>query len=143
MSWVTKYLSIPFSNVGCEFDGCNCWGLIKLMYETEKGIRLIAYHGTSAADVSETNKSIEQDGASPPWQNIIDIGKERAFDVVVMRGILTLDGKSISVPVHIGIIITPGIVMHIQEGSNISCVPITHPSVRRRIISIHRHELLM
>ncbi len=36
----TPYLNIPFKHRGRDFTGCDCWGLIRLIYERKQGIFL-------------------------------------------------------------------------------------------------------
>jgi len=33
LNWYTKYLTIPFMNKGRSFAGCDCFGLVKLIYK--------------------------------------------------------------------------------------------------------------
>ena len=36
----TKYIFIPFVNKGRTLEGCDCWGLVRLIYENEFDINL-------------------------------------------------------------------------------------------------------
>lgn len=37
---MTKYLLIPYKSQGSDWKGCDCFGLVKLYYQTEFGIEL-------------------------------------------------------------------------------------------------------
>ena len=39
----SKYIGIPYKNLGRDFDGCDCFGLFHLIYSTERGIILPDY----------------------------------------------------------------------------------------------------
>lgn len=40
MSWSNKYLGIPFKRGGADFNGCDCWGLLRLVFERELNVVL-------------------------------------------------------------------------------------------------------
>lgn len=40
MSQYLQYLTIPYKHQGRDFDGADCFGLIRLFYENELGIKL-------------------------------------------------------------------------------------------------------
>lgn len=52
MSWAAKYIGILFVEHGRTREGCDCWGLLRLVYREEFGIELPGY--------DERNESIQE-----------------------------------------------------------------------------------
>lgn len=48
--WWTKYVGIPYKDVGRTADGCDCYGLVRLVYARELQIFLPTYDGYLSAD---------------------------------------------------------------------------------------------
>lgn len=108
--WVLKYMNIPFKEKGRDFDGCDCWGLIRLIYKNELGIELPNYLEcyNTTNDREQLSKVISEE-SNIHWIHPA-FGYEKEFDVVIlnMRG----------VPMHIGIVTKSGFMLHCAKGIN-------------------------
>lgn len=101
-------MNIPFVEKGRDENGCDCWGLVRLIYKNELGIELPDY-----LDVYETTNDSEllsqviKSESDAFWENV---DKPEEFDVVVlnMRG----------VPMHVGIVTKPNHMIHCAKGIN-------------------------
>ncbi len=140
--WVERYNRIPFVDGGRDFDGCDCWGLVRLVFLKEKGIEINGYLGIPC-DSPDVVERIGQDCALPPWQTVVASGHERAFDVAVMRGHMKTPDGLIQGPFHVGLVYRPGGVFHIRRGKAAICESLGSRTIQRRLISIHRHEALV
>lgn len=108
---VNKYMKIPFKSHGRDFDGCDCYGLVRLMLEHDYGKKIPdfwdyshAHDIKAVADLIMNNKSI----VSSKKKDSPDEG-----DVVVFR-----HGGVAS---HIGLYVGNGLVVHMLNGVNANC----------------------
>lgn len=110
---ITKYVGIPFKDHGRSFDGCDCYGLVSLIYENELNIHLPqlgdlysnAYH---KKEVNKTVASVDRQS----WCKTIppNIQELKDYDVLVFRiGICDH---------HVGLYIGDGKMLHVIEGAN-------------------------
>lgn len=130
--WVDRYLGLSFKDGGRDFTGVDCWGLVRLVYGHECGVALPAYGEISARDLARIAGEVESAANADPW---IAAAPARAFDVVVMMRRHR--------PVHVGVMVDAGRVLHIEAKTAAVCVPLDHASLvfRRRLFRRHRDML--
>ena len=143
MNWVNDYMRIEFQNDGRDRKGCDCWGLVRLILAEQANIVIPAYAGTPTEDVKHVNRHMASDSAAPPWQAVIPLGSEQKFDVVLMTRTIRTDRGASNVPMHVGLITEPGWMIHTEKNANTTHVRLDSPTVKRKILSIHRHEKLV
>jgi len=124
-----KYLDIPFVEMGRDFSGCDCWGLVVLFFKTEFGIDL--------EDHSESYKGVHD------LQNIAGIsarekcrwakieGNPRKGDVAEM-----IWGRN---NYHVGVVPAAGYLLHVEEGTTARIVPLRSERIKRRIRQFWRY----
>lgn len=125
------YIGITFADKGRSVEtGLDCWGLVRYFFGQEFNIQLPSYIGfyKDTRDRGSLNKLIADEALD--WDKI-PVGQGRFGDVVVM----TLSDR----PIHVGLVIVPGLMLHIEKGLN-SCLE-RYDSVRwkDRIYGIYRH----
>jgi cell wall-associated NlpC family hydrolase len=133
MMWLKKYVGLPFVNGGRDFNGVDCWGLVRLVLKEECRVEVPSYGDISAGELAKVANMVGTESMREPWIPVA--GKARCFDVAVMHR-----RKS---PIHVGIIAERGLLLHIEEATSAVIVPLNHPSVSFRSISIFRHEALL
>lgn len=132
MRWAEKYVGIPFLDHGRDHNGLDCWGLVRLVLREQKGIDVPSYGETSALDLATVAGIVDRASAMEPWIRVTNI---EPFDVAVMYRRQN--------PIHIGIMVTKDLLLHIEQKTAAVLVPITHPTVCFRRPKFCRHRELM
>lgn len=136
MSWVHKYVGIPFKSLGRTVDGCDCWGLVRLIYQRELRIALPEYGEISATDLKEVSKHITENNDHEPWKVFVE---PKEFDVVVMK---FYGSKRVG---HVGVIVNPNTrqLIHTERGFDAALVGCDHMTIRNRVVGFRRHRELL
>ena len=99
------YTGIPYLVRGDTFDGCDCWGLVRIVYR-DLGIELPSY----ADYAGEIGGLVDGLVADDIWH---EVDEPAPLDVVLLRADWT--------DYHIGLIIGPGMMLHTVDLKN-SCI---------------------
>ena len=130
--WADEYRGIPFAENGYTRDGLNCWGLCCLVYKEQLGIDLPRF-ALSASNAKACARQVEESRSD--WLSVLR-NAIRQFDLVLMRDM----GRSIVR--HVGVMVSPIHVMHIEFGTDVHCDEIASGLVAPRIVSFLRHPSL-
>ena len=128
-NWVKKYIGIPFVSNGRTMDGCDCYGLIRLVLSNEYGINLpeLSNNYLDAINIQETAKLFAE---HRPILAAEKLSKPQEKAVVV----ITEQGR----PCHVGIVADNGYVLHTGAKTGSICQRETHPGLRGRIEGYYR-----
>ncbi|ALF02043.1 C40 family peptidase [Salipiger profundus] len=122
MSWSNAYIGLPHVAFGRERDGCDCWGLVRLVYRERLGIDLPAYAPARACALEEAE--IEAlIGSAVTGGDWVQVARPEAFDVLVFRR-----GGYRS---HIGLVVDARFMLHSPETGS-ALADITAPRWRSR-----------
>jgi murein DD-endopeptidase / murein LD-carboxypeptidase len=125
--WSAAWLGLPWAAGGREREGCDCWGLVRLVYGAELGIDLPGYDGVSpcAAELAEIDALIA--AGSGDWRQV---EQPLPFDVLLFRR-----GRWRS---HVGLHVARGRMLHMDEGGSQLADP-DGPLWRSRFVGAFRH----
>lgn len=131
-----KYLRIPYKLHGSSFDGCDCGGLLRLVFREELRIFLPDWtnqynstHREGFKDIADIIGSHTSTMGDFPLR--VDLEDAQPFDGVALRmGPLT---------VHVGVVVRKGKMLHIQEGEHAIIDDYTGLKWQRRLVGVYRH----
>lgn len=106
---VKSYLGIPFKDHGFGRDGCDCYGLVRLVYRHELGIELphLGDEYSNALTRLEVRKAVNRSMADG-WAVTVTDREPEPLDVLVFsRG---------AVDCHVGLWLEEGVMLHVIEG---------------------------
>ncbi|WP_226779501.1 C40 family peptidase [Oceaniglobus trochenteri] len=130
MNWSARYIGLPFRNRGRDLDGCDCWGLARLVYGRELGIELPGY-GESYACVSERAEISALIGAATEAGTWRRVSAPAAFDLHLLR-----NGLHDS---HVAIAVDAVRMLHMDQGQQARVVRLDDPRWSRRYVASFRH----
>ena len=140
--WVSRYFGIPFIDRGLTRDGCDCWGLVRLVILEQTGVKLPGYPEIGRGATLAKLRTIFAAADGPEWLEMHP-AQETAFDVVLMKGLVEHEGSKHQRPIHIGCVVEPGTLIHIEEGCEVTVVDYrSHPRVTHRVTGFYRHHKL-
>ena len=111
---IRKYLGIPFADHGADRSGCDCFGLVQLVYREELGLvlpQLGDIYGSAYAR-QEVDAAVKA-AVCGDWTVDVTGGPYLPWDVLVFRR-----GRD---ECHVGLYLWPGTMLHILQGVD-SCL---------------------
>lgn len=131
---IDEILFTPFEEGGRTKDGCDCWGLVVILYDELFNIPLPTYDTTAYKGMS--NLAITSD-------SINQIKQDEEFDFVEVESpqygdfiLVDMLGR----PVHIGFVLTPTEMIHITRQSGVTVENFRGEKWNRKIHGFYRHK---
>lgn len=131
MIWANGYLGIPQVDHGRDAEGCDCWGLLRLIYLRELRIALPSYAGdyVSAGEAAEIDGLLTRHSRAPDW---LPVAEDAApFDALLFRR-----GRWVS---HVGVAVDARRMIHIQAGGQAKVERWDTPRWIDRLAGVYRH----
>lgn len=116
--WASQYVGIPYVDYGRTHDGCDCWGLARLIWKEQAGIDLPEFDvdprdGEAAEDAILSNMG--------PWELVVP-GDEHELDGVLMTGCFGKGLDTRRAAMHVGIVIADGLLIHTTANTGASVI---------------------
>ena len=127
--WAIDYVGVPFVEHGRDAGGCDCWGLVRLVYREVFGRVLPGYYGAYSDSHDGASISALINREARHWA---PVDKPRPGDVVVCR----IEGR----PWHVGVLLTEGVMLHTERGTDAVVERIDGLRWQRRIEGYYRYE---
>ena len=125
-SFFSKYMDIPYKYNGCDFNGCDCYGVIQLWYKEELGIDLVNFKRIGA-NYEEMDKNYLEANSSLDFIPVYSIQNHDVFLLKDHRG----DPKHCGI--HYG-----GHVLHFT--SKHGCVVHRLSEMLKKTIGVYRYK---
>lgn len=132
-AWAADYIGIPYLSGGRDRSGVDCWGLIRLVWAEQFGHELPRYEG---ADYSGPDSAAGIAGDAQAYAagfRPVEPGQEQAGDGILLR--------LMARPIHVGLVIAAGRMLHIEEGAGSVIEPYTSIRWAKRVQGFYRHEV--
>lgn len=130
MSWSDKYIGIPQADHGRSDLGCDCWGLLRLVYARELGIALPGYEEAylDPGERREIAALIDRAEASGPWRRAT---QPRPFQLLLFRR-----GRWRS---HVGLRVSAARMLHMDGMDQARIADLRDGYWRARLVGEYRH----
>lgn len=131
-AWASRYIGIPFKDGGRDRDGCDCWGLVRLVYAERHGILLPHHDGrySSTRDVEALEAVRTSELASEAW-------RPASEDEAAVGDVMLFELGQLW---HVGIIVGRGLVLHVMRGVEACVERIDTPAWMCRSRGIYRYN---
>ena len=128
-AWTQKYVGIPFLSGGRDDRGVDCYGLVRLILNTEYGYNLPLLSNTydNALDVCETG-SLFQKYVPLLCGESISEPEEKAVALLKMRGL----------PSHVALYAGDDFIIHAMSKNGVACERLSCPLLKSMIEGWYR-----
>jgi cell wall-associated NlpC family hydrolase len=131
--WSERFVGLPFVAGGRAREGCDCWGLVTMVYREVAGIHLDPLNGlyVTAEEREDIARIVEGEVAHGPWVRV-EAGDERELDVALFR--------CFGLQSHVGVICGRGVMLHASVGHESRIERYTESRWLLRFESAWRHK---
>lgn len=131
-AWCESYVGLPYLAGGRTRAGIDCWGLFNLIWAEHFKRPLPDYDGLHWQPGASAREVAMGAQAYSDRFRKIQPGQEQCGDGIMfrMRG----------VPLHLALVVTPGFMLHVEDGSDACIENYRSFQWEKRIIAFYRYE---
>lgn len=138
-SWAQNYVGIPWREGGRDKQAVDCYGAVRLVLAEQAAITLPKFDMYAPTDLMRVHDAIAENVKG--WRKVPD-GREREFDVVQMQRAFKHNGRYVIRPVHLGILVGDGKLLHAEGDGNAGVVLSDYADYKSRVFAVWRHQRL-
>jgi len=122
LTWVKKYIGIPFEYQGSSFEGADCYGLVHLVYKEEFGIKLPSFVYSNKPTEMELWTLFMEEITGSRWTPSYE-AKLGSIIILKLKGL----------PIHCGLVLDHTRMLHTMDFTH-SCIEDFHrPQWKNRV----------
>ena len=129
--WVSSYIGIPYTRFGRDRNGADCWGILCLVLNEVFGKDVPTYTGLGLRGIRERREASDFFMSTIGLWRPVRAGQQEPGDGILIR--------VLGVPVHVGIWVAPGLMLHSDEGHDSCLESYSSPKWSARIEGFYRY----
>ncbi|MFA4904478.1 MAG: NlpC/P60 family protein [Desulfobaccales bacterium] len=122
----TEPTGVPFKDLGRDWSGWNCWGLIGVAYRELKDLELPDFNRLAALQYREAEPEF---AAFRESFRKVSPGRAEPVDIILFRG----------EPCHVGLVVKKGLMLHVEKGIATCVEPYDAGVWPHRLLGVYRH----
>ena len=131
-AWAAEYLKLPFLPRGRDRSGVDCYGLVRLVFQEQRGIVLPSYaDGYASVEDTAEIMTLCRGEIARRW-HAVPLADASLFDVIVFR----IKGD----PIHVGLVLDAEYFLHTMKGIWSVLERWQSLAWRHRIVEVVRYE---
>ena len=133
LAWVERFIGIPYADKGRSRAGCDCWGLMALVYREYLGVELPSYEEQylNSAERKEIAAIVAREAKSALWMPVI---APRELDILWFRR-----GRY---DAHAALWLKKGLMLHMREEEASKVERFDVPEWESRVTGVYRWRAL-
>lgn len=131
MNKVDQFLGIPFKNRGRDKQGCDCWGLVMLVYESLD--KIIPDFKISCEEPLNIHQAYRNSSSME------DVWRPLRIPRIPSVAVFSLDIKNPFACNHLGVAISGRQFLHTMQGKNSCLEKFGHPFWKQRLVGFYEY----
>lgn len=133
MAWWNDYSAIPFTDHGRDETGCDCYGLLRLVYRDRLQVELpLLLDGYRHTEQRQILANLIQGSAMLIGFKPVALDDLQPLNVLIIR--------QAGADCHLGLLVSPSLMLHTEAGRGVVVEDIRRPHLKPRIREAYRYD---